>query len=519
MSLRIRLIGRPCALRDGQQVRGPRGRKAWALLAVLLLADRPISRRSLANLLFPDADDPLGALRWTLSELRRGLAGQVIVGGDPVRVTVDPGCRIDLIDLLRGDQDVDCGPADELLDGADGTAGVDFDLWLTTARHRLSTIRAARLRRTPDEVLAGTAPAVALQAGDGFDAISRIEAGQAAMAAGAVDTGLDQLRAAVRLAAGHDDPRLHATALAALGSALIHGLPAHTGEGTAALRAAARLARQAGDRLLAADALRDLAFVENTSGRVAPARRLLAAAEQAAGDDRPALSAVRALEGMYLADRGRHDRALAVLRRSAELAESTGRFRQVVWANAIAARSLLQLGEHERAAEYAELCLRVAREEQWTAIQPWLEAMLAQLDLASGNVDRAELRLRHAWSLSLVLNDWCWQGLAAGGLGLVAFARGDLPEALRWLAEADRRAWADPDRYTWIHAWVQDALCQVTVAAGLPRASGDVRRLARIAAAASLPDFTVRAQRHHAALGARAVAATPASRPGHGRAS
>lgn len=63
MVLHIRLLGRPRADVDGRPVPGPRGRKTWALLAVLLLADQPSSRRSLANLLFPEAGDPLGALR------------------------------------------------------------------------------------------------------------------------------------------------------------------------------------------------------------------------------------------------------------------------------------------------------------------------------------------------------------------------------------------------------------------------------------------------------------------------
>lgn len=408
MSLRIRLLGRPCAAGDGQAVRGPRGRKAWAVLAVLLLAERPMSRRSLANLLFPDADDPLGALRWTLSELRRGLGGEVSAGGDPVRVTVDPRCRIDLAELLNGQDDVDLGPPEELLDGADGAGGVDFDLWLTAARHRVTTVRAARLRRVAEVALAGRDPALAVTAaatalaaeshqpaaratlvnallaeGDHaaalaqlrewgawirkearvsqvvrgrsqpasrrrpgstsrFNAVSRIEAGQAAIAAGAVTVGLDHLREAVRLAAQQDDERLQATALRARGDALVHAL----------------------------------------------------------------------------ADQCRHDQALPVLRRSAEL---------------------------------------------------------------------------------------------AGGLGLVAFARGDLPEAMRWLDEAGRRARADHDRYTWLHAWVQDALCQVTVAGGLARAAGDVRRLRHIAAAARLPDFTVRADLHDAAIGVPAAAARAAA--------
>jgi DNA-binding SARP family transcriptional activator len=569
MALRVRLLGRPSAVRDGLAVRGPRGRKAWALLAVLLLAERPMSRRSLAGLLFPDADDPLGALRWTLSELRRGLAGQVGAEGDPVRISIDPECSIDLAELLSHDDHEDrvWGPSELLLEGADGAAGADFDLWLTAARHRVTTVRAARLRRTADDSLANAEPARAVTAAAaavaaepyqpaaratlvdsllaegnhaaalaqlrewgawirresrvsqlmnrsarpaghgyrpddaGIDAICRIEAGQAAMAAGAVMVGVAHLRDAVRLAAERDDERLQATALFALGGGLVHALAAHAAEGANALREAARLARRAGDAGLAAESLRDLAFVENTSGRIGSTRRLLSAAAAAAGADRRAESSVRAIEGMFLSDRGRHGRALQALRRSAELAESTGRFRQAVWSMSMASRSLLQQAEYEPAAEYAELCIRVAQEERWTAILPWMESILAELDLASGRVDEADRRLRHAWSLSLVLGDWCWQGLAARGLGLVAFARGDLPDATRWLDEAGRRAREDHDRYTWIHAWVQDALCRVTVAAELPRAAGDVQRLERIAAASVLPDFAVRAELHRAALG------------------
>jgi hypothetical protein len=132
---------------------------------------------------------------------------------------------------------------------------------------------------------------------------------------------------------------------------------------------------------------------------------------------------------------------------------------------------------------------------------PWMEAILAELDLANGQVEAAARRLRHAWSLSLVLGDWCWQGMAARGLGLVAFARDDLPGALRWLDDATRRAARDHDRYAWIQAFAQEALCQVTVAAQLPRAKADVARLAVLAASTHQPDFTIRANQHKAALG------------------
>jgi hypothetical protein len=127
---------------------------------------------------------------------------------------------------------------------------------------------------------------------------------------------------------------------------------------------------------------------------------------------------------------------------------------------------------------------------------PWMEAILADLDLANGRVGQAERRLRHAWSLGLVLNDWCWQAMAARGLGLAAFARGDLPGALRWLEEAGRRAAHDHDRYAWIHAWTQEATCRVTVAARLPRAMADVSLLAALAAGSQQPGFAARANLH-----------------------
>ena len=89
MALTIRLLGPPAIARDGVPAPPPRGRKAWALLAYLLLADRPPSRRHLAELLFGDADDPLGALRWTLAELRRALGTRELFGGDPVATVQD----------------------------------------------------------------------------------------------------------------------------------------------------------------------------------------------------------------------------------------------------------------------------------------------------------------------------------------------------------------------------------------------------------------------------------------------
>lgn len=92
----IRLLARPGIDHDNRRLRPPRGRKAWVLLAYALLADRPPSRRHLAELLFSEADDPLGALRWTLAELRRALGAPELLRGDPVAAMLGERMDIDV---------------------------------------------------------------------------------------------------------------------------------------------------------------------------------------------------------------------------------------------------------------------------------------------------------------------------------------------------------------------------------------------------------------------------------------
>jgi DNA-binding SARP family transcriptional activator len=101
MGLAIHRLGVPRVLRDGVPVPGPRGRKAWALLAYLVLAGEGAGRAHLAGLLFEDAEDPLGALRWNLSELRRVL-GDVGLGGPDSASTPERVGFVDVDLLARG---------------------------------------------------------------------------------------------------------------------------------------------------------------------------------------------------------------------------------------------------------------------------------------------------------------------------------------------------------------------------------------------------------------------------------
>ncbi|MGH2721651.1 MAG: AfsR/SARP family transcriptional regulator, partial [Actinomycetota bacterium] len=101
MGLSIHLLGKPLATVDDVPVPPPRGRKAWGLLAYLL-GRAPTTREHLASLLFGDADDPLGALRWNLAELRKLIGDPRALGGQSVALKLPPGTYVDIRVLASG---------------------------------------------------------------------------------------------------------------------------------------------------------------------------------------------------------------------------------------------------------------------------------------------------------------------------------------------------------------------------------------------------------------------------------
>ncbi len=92
----IYLLGRPSVERNGIRQPSPHGRKAWALLAYLTATGSAPSRKWLAELLFSDAEDPLNALSWNLSQLRRPWPGR----GDRRRPANNTAAQTSFIPLL-----------------------------------------------------------------------------------------------------------------------------------------------------------------------------------------------------------------------------------------------------------------------------------------------------------------------------------------------------------------------------------------------------------------------------------
>ena len=571
VDLTIRLLGMPSIERGGQPLRPPRGRKAWAVLAYLLLTDRQVSRQNLAELLFGEADDPLGALRWTLAELRRAIGVAEAFRGDPVSAGLDGAViDIDIVSLTQHDPFALLQLCGDLLEGLSIDGCPVFESWLVVERYRLSAEIEARLRQTAvgliaegrvEDAVIFASRAVARNvldegnhellvrclaaAGDEAGALrqvavcedtlrrelgveassalraaarwrdastelpvsgrsevqSLLEAGRAAVAAGAVEAGLDCLQRAVVKAASCDDTGLHGRSLVALGGALVHGVRGRDGEGSIILHESIRVASSASDDHAVMTACRELGSVEVQAGRRPTATAWLERATALADRDESRAS-ILGVQGMNVSDMGHYAEAFRFLHESVELAERCGDARQQAWSLSILARAHLLREEHSQAADAVNRSLELAQEQRWLAFLPWPRALKAELDLRNGHEDTVAVDIEQAWALSCQLGDPCWEGMTARVLGLLSARRGDYPSATAWLEEAHRRCSAVTDRYQWVRAYVLDAMIEVAWSRhDHSHATELVDSLASVAARCEMREFVVRAHLHRWRLG------------------
>lgn len=149
MALAIHLLGKPTVHRDGEPVAGPKGRKAWALLAYLVCSELPTSREHLAELLFYEADDPLGALRWNLSQVRRLLGQPHALRGEPLDLCLPRDTFVDVEVVTRGTwlEGIRVpGLGRELLEGMHFGTSPAFEAWLMSERRHVRAATEAMLR-------------------------------------------------------------------------------------------------------------------------------------------------------------------------------------------------------------------------------------------------------------------------------------------------------------------------------------------------------------------------------------
>lgn len=145
MGIQIQLLGKPAIIDSEGEAQPVRGHQSWALLARVLLSDRPLGRREVAAELFPDTDDPLGSLRWCLAAIRRALGSTESLTGDPIKDNLPEETRVDVWELETGDIDIEA--LNGLLDGIEPRCSTEFSTWLLVERERLASLIDERIRQ------------------------------------------------------------------------------------------------------------------------------------------------------------------------------------------------------------------------------------------------------------------------------------------------------------------------------------------------------------------------------------
>lgn len=237
---------------------------------------------------------------------------------------------------------------------------------------------------------------------------SLIAAGEAAIAAGAIEAGLDTLRRAVADAEDSGDRTLAAKALVALGEAYIHGGRGRDGEGATALHAALSVAEEVADSRLVSEACRELGYVEMKGARYDRAETWLKRAVDEAPDN-GLLAAALGVSGSVAHDRGRTEEAIELLSRSATAAATLDKPRLSAWAYAFLGRSHLLRDELADARAALESALEAVRGAGWMTFLAYPQSLLGTVDLAEGRIAEASDAFDSAFALGCQIGDPCWE--------------------------------------------------------------------------------------------------------------
>ncbi len=522
MRLDITLLGEPALSIDGQ--RQPlAGAKTWGLLARVVIGP-PITRRQLATLLWPEADDPRAACRWTILQVRRALepAATLLDADDGLRLATLDGATIvaDVLMLHEGRTPMDelGATGGVLLEGIDPRDAPEFEDWLDRERRRAASALGATLRwavavtattdtgaaialarraialdpfddaaqealvsllvaagtRTaaeahiqlverryredlgvamPDVIRRGLdrAPAVGHGASTPETAEALLEVARSRAASGDYPGAIDVSTRAAASAAGW--PAVQARALLQLGGILVHSVRGRDREAVGLLHRALQLSLSAGDESAAAEAERELAYIEFLAASYGAAEGILhrsIARSEAAGDDAGAARAFVIL-GACQSDRAEYSLAAVTLEEAIARLRVLGD-RWEAYAVTFLARVHLLTGDYLAAREHAEAAVARCRETGWLSLVPWPMMVAAEAALRlDADVDHSS-SFDRAYALSCEISDPCWEALALRGKALVARAAGRDEEAEHHLLAGLDRARSLPDVYVWAQA-------------------------------------------------------------------
>ncbi|MFP5352734.1 MAG: tetratricopeptide repeat protein [Actinomycetota bacterium] len=579
--LSVSLLGVPSVSRGGTAGLQPKGKKAWALLTYLALSDGPHTRNHLAELLFGGTDDPLGSLRWNLSQLRKILKLPEALRGSYLDLRADLDGVLDVDVLTKGTWTEAIrvrGLGCDLLEGMDFPSDPTFETWLTLERSRIRNVTRSVLREAaaaslgnghPDMAADFAARAIAL---DPFNEAShellirafasaglhdkanaalarctqlfrdelqvepsaalrnaltegrphaglkvsgpaaaraQLDLGRSALKAGAIETGIESLRAAVGAAEQSGDRSLYAESLLGLGYALLHSVRGRDGEASALLHRALGIAESVGSESLTSACLRELGYIEMLVGSYDRALVSLERALDLSGDDQAGAAWTLAYEAICHSDMGRYAKAVECLDRCLAMEGQADTASQTAYALCLLGRIQLLRGELAQARESLERSISTATKCGWTGLVPWPQSLLAEVDLLEGaDPDQARVRLEHALSLAQQIGDPCWEAAALHGLGMVDAAAGAVETATERLKRASTVCVRFPDSYIWMRGYILDALCDLSTQTGAPGADQWISDLRNLAAQTGMNELLARSYLYESRSGDESAGST-----------
>jgi len=463
MSTTIQLLGRPRITRGPAGAYKFRSRKSWALLAYLILGERPPARSQLASLLFGSADDPVRALRWSLAEIRRALGDDGSVDGDPVVLQLPPGAVVDVQVVTKGTW-MDAvglpGLGADLLEGMAVKGAAAFETWLLAQQRHAAAASEAVLH----EAALGSMARGALETAIGY--VVR------AAAMSPLDENHQALLIRLYRMAGDDDAA--AKQFAACAKALRAELGVAPGP---AVQAAMRQPGYAPAEV--ADDATIKAIVEAGSAAVsagvleAGVQSLRTAARLADGAGATRLrvgSRLVLAEALVHALGGLDEEGLAALHEADEIALAHGLLHEVAQARAELGYVDFLRGRYDR----AELWLTDALEYAGGAPSVRAKAMIY---LGSVESDRAGYRraiglLERAVTLSRATGEPRRQVYALSMLGRISLFRGDLDTAAGQLDASIKLA--EQDHWLAFLPWPQALRGEVQLARDDPAGAADL---------------------------------------------
>jgi tetratricopeptide (TPR) repeat protein len=328
-----------------------------------------------------------------------------------------------------------------------------------------------------------------------------VEAGQAAVGAGAIEAGVQSLRSGVALADAASADGLRVTSRLALAEALIHSLRGQDEEGVAALHAADEVAMAIHEPGLAAEARAEIGYVDFLRARYDRAEVWLTDARALGTDSLSIVAKTETYLGSAASDRGNYPQALQHLDLALEAARPAGEGRLEAFALSMLGRIHLLRHNFDEAARCLDLSLELCARSHWLALLPWPQALRGEVELGRSNPAGAAAFFDQAFARACLLGDPCWEGISARGIALVAEAAGESERAFEILADARIRCNRLADPYVWLEAHILDAQCDLGRRHGHPDTATWVQLMGSLASRTGMKELMVRSLLHAEALG------------------